>query len=105
MKLEPSGKKGTFVGYSESSKAYRIYILGSRQIEVSQDVTFEEEMAIRKARGSNKEINDDEEMRSSPPLEVKRESEEKNESIDPIDPIEPVNAPIDCNVPVLTPFA
>ena len=29
-KLEPSGKKGTFVGYSESSKDYRIYILGSR---------------------------------------------------------------------------
>ena len=29
-KLEPSGKKGTFVGYSESSNAYKIYILGSR---------------------------------------------------------------------------
>ena len=27
-KLEPSKKKGTFVGYSESSKAYKIYILG-----------------------------------------------------------------------------
>ena len=26
LKLEPSGKKGTFVGYSESSKAYRIYV-------------------------------------------------------------------------------
>jgi hypothetical protein len=25
-KLEPSGKKGIFVGCSESSKAYRIYI-------------------------------------------------------------------------------
>jgi type IV secretory pathway TraG/TraD family ATPase VirD4 len=25
-KLEPSGKKETFVGYSETSKAYRIYI-------------------------------------------------------------------------------
>ena len=25
-KLEPSGKKGTFVGYSETSKTYRIYI-------------------------------------------------------------------------------
>jgi hypothetical protein len=25
-KLEPSGKKGIFVGYSDSSKAYRIYI-------------------------------------------------------------------------------
>jgi hypothetical protein len=41
-KLEPSGRKGTFVGYSESSKAYRIYIQGQRQIEVSRDVTFEE---------------------------------------------------------------
>jgi hypothetical protein len=27
-KLEPSGKKGVFVGYSESTKAYQIYILG-----------------------------------------------------------------------------
>jgi transposase InsO family protein len=25
-KLDPSGRKGTFVGYNESSKAYRIYI-------------------------------------------------------------------------------
>ena len=52
-KLEPSGKKGTFVGYSESSKAYRIYIPGSRQIEVSRDVTFEEEMVVRKGIGSD----------------------------------------------------
>jgi hypothetical protein len=29
-KLEPSRKKGTFVGHSETSKAYRIYILGQR---------------------------------------------------------------------------
>jgi hypothetical protein len=27
-KLDPSGRNGTFVGYSESSKAYRIYIPG-----------------------------------------------------------------------------
>jgi hypothetical protein len=27
-KLEPSGKKGMFVGYSETSKAYFIYIPG-----------------------------------------------------------------------------
>ena len=45
-KLEPSGNKGTFMGYCKSSKAYKIYIPGSRQIEVSRDVTFEEEMAI-----------------------------------------------------------
>ena len=29
-KLDPSGKKGIFVGYSESSKAYRIYFPGSK---------------------------------------------------------------------------
>ena len=66
-KLEPSGKKGTFVGYNESSKAYKIYIPGFRQIEVSIDVTFEEEMAVRKGRGSDMEIDDEElEIRSSP---------------------------------------
>ena len=32
-KLERPGKKGTFMGYNESSKAYKIYILGSRQIK------------------------------------------------------------------------
>jgi hypothetical protein len=26
MKLEPSGRKGMFVGYNETSKAYWIYI-------------------------------------------------------------------------------
>ena len=29
-KMEPSGKKGIFVGYNEKSKAYRIYVLGQR---------------------------------------------------------------------------
>jgi hypothetical protein len=45
-KLDPSGRKGKFVGYSESSKAYWIYIPGQRQIEVSRDVTSEEEIAF-----------------------------------------------------------
>ena len=30
-KLEPSGKKETFMGYRKSSKDYRIYIPGSMQ--------------------------------------------------------------------------
>jgi hypothetical protein len=33
IKLDPSGRKGTFVGYNESLKEYQIYILGQRQIE------------------------------------------------------------------------
>ena len=31
-KLEPSSKKGIFVGYSETSKDYRIYVPGQRFI-------------------------------------------------------------------------
>jgi hypothetical protein len=49
-KLEPSGKKGIFVGYSETSKAYRIYIPGQKFIEVSRDVTFHEETTFCRAR-------------------------------------------------------
>jgi hypothetical protein len=49
-KMEPSGKKGVFVGYSENSKAYRIYIRGQRKIEERRDVTFHEEVAFKKSR-------------------------------------------------------
>ena len=34
-KLEPSGRKGIFVGYSETMKAFRIYIHSFNQIETS----------------------------------------------------------------------
>jgi hypothetical protein len=49
-KLEPSGKKGIFVGYCEVSKALKIYIPGHRHIEISRDVTFDEEAALKKSR-------------------------------------------------------
>jgi hypothetical protein len=49
-KIDRLGKKGTFVGYSESSKDYRIYIPGQRQIEVSRDVIFEEEISFRRSK-------------------------------------------------------
>ena len=41
-KLDPSGKKGIFVGYYEVSKAFRIYIPGFHHMEISRDVTFDE---------------------------------------------------------------
>jgi hypothetical protein len=47
-KLEPSGKKGIFVGYCEVSKAFRIYILGHHHIEISRDMTFDEEATLKK---------------------------------------------------------
>ena len=47
---DPSGKKGIFVGYSESSKAYRIYFPGFKKIIISRDVTFDEDSAYNKSR-------------------------------------------------------
>jgi hypothetical protein len=41
--LELSGNKGIFLGYNETSKAYRIYVPGKNFIEVSRDVNFHEE--------------------------------------------------------------
>ena len=49
-KLEPSRKKGIFVGYCEVSKAFRIYIVGHRHIEISRDVTYDEETTLKKSR-------------------------------------------------------
>ena len=49
-KLDPSGKKGIFVGYYEVSKAFRIYIQGYHHREISRDVTFDEDAALRKSR-------------------------------------------------------
>jgi hypothetical protein len=57
-KMEPSGKKGIFVGYNETSKAYRIYVPGERHIEVSKDVSFHEEVAFK----CSKELQRDTEM-------------------------------------------
>jgi transposase InsO family protein len=49
-KLDPSGKKGIFVGYYEASKAFKIYIPGHHHIEISRDVTFDEDAALKKSR-------------------------------------------------------
>ena len=49
-KLDPSGKKGIFVGYSEISKAYRIYFPGYKKIDISRDVTFDEDIAYKKQK-------------------------------------------------------
>ena len=49
-KLDPSGKKSIFVGYSENSNPYRIYFLGFKKIDISKDVTFDEDSAYIKSR-------------------------------------------------------
>ena len=49
-KLDPSGKKGLFVGYSEQSKSHRIYIPGYHQIDLSRYVTFDKDTTFRKLK-------------------------------------------------------
>ena len=47
-KLGAFGNNGIFLGYSENSKGYRIYVVGQKEVEISHDVTFNEDMALRK---------------------------------------------------------
>ena len=49
-KLDPSRKKGIFVGYYEVSKSFRIYIPGFHHMEISRDDTFDEEEALKRSR-------------------------------------------------------
>lgn len=46
-KLEPSRKKGIFFGYNENSKGYKVYVPRQRLVEISRDVTFEENTALK----------------------------------------------------------
>jgi hypothetical protein len=79
--MEPSGKKGIFVGYSETSKAYKIYVPGQRYIEVSRDVTFHEEAAFK----HSKESQQDTEM---------EEPEEPLDQVDTMDTVEQIERPM-----------
>ena len=38
------------MGYSESSKAYRVYFPGFKKIEISRDVTFDKDSSYIKSR-------------------------------------------------------
>jgi hypothetical protein len=49
-KLNPTADKGILVGYSEASKAYRIFVPARRKIIVCRDVQFQEERALRRLR-------------------------------------------------------
>jgi hypothetical protein len=61
-KLDPSGKKGIFVGCNETSKAYQVYIPGHQQIETSRDFTFNEDATFSKSRQHHSDEVHDEEL-------------------------------------------
>jgi transposase InsO family protein len=87
-KLEPSRKKGIFVGYSDSSKAYKIYILEQYKIEVSRDVTFNERMPFRK---SIEETIEEEEIEEPNEENTERENNEKDQPDHPMESCENID--------------
>jgi hypothetical protein len=89
-KLDPSGKKGIFVGYNESSKSYRIYIPGQHKIEVSRDVTFNENISFRKSIEDSMDSNEEEEH-EVPQEESTGSLEHLNE--EPPEPVDRVDVP------------
>ena len=48
-KLQPTTKRGIFVGYDETLKAFRIYLFAQRKVVVRREVRFEER-AFKKSR-------------------------------------------------------
>jgi hypothetical protein len=90
-KMEPLGKKGVFVGYNENSKAYKIYVPDQRQIELSRDVTFHEEVTFKKSRELQQES---EAVQPTSPSSENEESDDLREephegpSDEPLEPVE-----------------
>ena len=90
-KLDPSGKRGIFVGYSETSKAYRIYVPGFKKIEINRDVTFDEDVTSSKSKKNASEDAQDEEPkapRGSKP-EVEKFVLEDHDELEPQKPEDP----------------
>ena len=92
-KLDPSRKRGIFVGYSETSKAYRIYVPGFKKIEITRDVTFDEDAAFSKSKkNASEEVQDEEPKapRGSEP-EAKKFVDEDHDELEPQKPEDPPN--------------
>jgi hypothetical protein len=84
-KIEPSGKKGIFVVYSDSSKAYRIYIMEQHKIEVSKDVTFKK---------SIEETIEEEEIEEPIEESIENQNDEKEQPGHPMQPCETIDSDI-----------
>jgi hypothetical protein len=82
--LDPTVEKGILVGYSETSKAYRIYIPAPRKTIVRQDVKFEEDRAFKRSHDSHLAKTEEQEAlkveeRSTSQVTSPRSSDQKEE--------------------------
>ena len=77
------------MGYGENTKGYRIYVVGQREVVISHDVTFNEDMDLTK-------VDNLLTLRSSQETNTREPKEKDDETMpdaevpmDPIDPPEP----------------
>jgi len=78
INLEPSRKKGNFIGYRKYSKAFKVYILGKLYIETYKDIVFDEDVVFWKFKGSH--LDSDEEVHVAP-----KNVESKSKEPEPMD--------------------
>lgn len=94
-KLEVIGRKGAFVGYCENSKAFTIYILGQSKVEISRYVTFDEDIALGKARDlpppPASEKNDDMDILDGP-FVLESETDIVDDPMEPMNPLDPTQS-------------
>lgn len=74
------------MGYSENCKGYKNYVVGQNEVEISHDVIFDEDIALRK-------INNLPILRNNKEVDTRNEGEKEeemmldiDEHMDPIDP-------------------
>jgi len=75
------------MGYSENSKGYRIYVVVQKEVDISHDVTFDEDMALMK-------INNLPILRKVKEVDTRNQGEKEDETMpnvdEPMDPIDPL---------------
>lgn len=84
-------EKGMFVGYCENYKSYRIYIPSQMKVEISKNVTFDEDATLGKERDlpsppPPKEENDDWDILDGPSMLKPDIDDDPMEPMDPLDP-------------------
>ena len=85
-------KKGIFFGYSESSKAYRVYIPKQQKVEVRWDVIFDDTISYWKCKEVSMDAMNEKDHEASKE-ESSSSREHPKETKGPCDPIERVFVP------------
>ena len=83
------------MGYSEISKAYRIYFLGFKKINIRRDVTFDEDTTYNKYR--KRPAEDTEEVEAPRIHDTTMNEETQEEDRDFEEPQRPIDPPLEKN--------